>query len=196
MRPSVDAFIWGRMLWDLLFVVALRGPNDGEDLITILASLEALIPCVSCRTSYQYFCKRFPLAKTSKADKIAPWLWTLKDYVNQKTRRKSRPYAEVKQMYSSVQQPISESALADLLVYVTLGMDDVVAPQINQFCAVISKVCVSTLKYKRLASLLENWDVTTKEEAVAKAKAIVLCVHNNDLICDTYHLFVHDDQRK
>jgi len=122
---SVEAFIWGPVLWDFLFDVAAEC-DDGAKYaatLTVVSNLQHVIPCKQCRSHVEYFLQLRRPRTSGGAAEMVELLWQLKDSVNSRTRCVRRNLNEVRRQRAAFQQRLSDVALCELLVYCALCMD-------------------------------------------------------------------------
>ena len=123
---AADPYIWGPVMWDLLFGLAFhskqgRPHTDSHGhLVALFALLPEILPCPSCRSSCQTFCRHLPPQSIQAGDE-AQWLWTLKDTINQKLSRKPRSYCDIKRRYTTFPALLSDAAILMLGLVVAVG---------------------------------------------------------------------------
>jgi hypothetical protein len=142
---AADPASWGPVMWDLLFCAAFRDASH-EAAARIAELLPAALPCPSCRASCEAFCKHLPPSAIREGD-VAQWLWTLKDTVNQKLRKTTRPYREVKRRYAAFPALHSDATVLTLCVVVAFGGDDARASQVCRFFEALVAIRPSLAAY-------------------------------------------------
>lgn len=139
----MNTFIWGPLLWDLLFVICfyldhvieIRDRDERKaikSIVTgILASLKVLIPCALCRPSYKYFleekmgvCPPVSAKKKTRAHQhpALEWIYTFKNLVNQKLHNNQEDFLSFNNFVLRMHFHYDNGKIFDRYNYFTLLM--------------------------------------------------------------------------
>ena len=85
-------------------------PNERKQYIDFFKSLEAVIPCPSCRQHYGEHINSTPI-EADNTENLSRWVYDLHDKVNKRNGKTSPSYEEVKDMYTGFNNDKHEALL-------------------------------------------------------------------------------------
>lgn len=149
-KNSIDANVWGPLLWELLFFLCFYCVDDKHttDIHYIFNLLEYLMPCSHCRRSYSMFIRQLSftnLDRENHGEKCAQWLWTIHDMVNQKLGKICISYEKLKRKHACLTTTITDFMIVDILCMMWLASrnDTIRLNKFAEFLKVISRMLQS-----------------------------------------------------
>lgn len=145
----MDPDVWGPPLWDLLFTLCFKCPDDQacrEDLKHVFHLLEKVIPCPHCRRSYVVYRKEVKPASAIRPDvphSAAMWLWTIHDMVNQKLGKVCVTFEKLTKKHASFFSITNDFVVLDLFCIVFAGCKAASRPAAADFV----RVCTRLLRH-------------------------------------------------
>lgn len=119
--PTMDPDIWGGALWDVLFTIAFKcRPERRADAQTLLADLESVLPCATCRQHYVTTLRRKPLGVADEKD-IGLWLYAVRSRVNRRLGRPSPSFDVIRRRFAAFTCPVADTTAAELCVLLVAG---------------------------------------------------------------------------
>lgn len=117
---SLDANVWGPLLWEFLFFLCYNCVNDNHttDIQYMFELLEYVMPCSHCRRSYSLFRRQVPhnsLESHDHGEQCAQWLWGVHDMVNQKLGKICISYDKLRMKQVCYSMPVTDFTIIDIL---------------------------------------------------------------------------------
>lgn len=98
-QRGLNPTIWGPDAWNFLHAVTYASPSElsvsqQQSYANFFRHLGAVLPCSSCRTSYNAYLEKYPPATQTRRSMIR-WLYDIHDLVNAKLNKKSPSFDAV-----------------------------------------------------------------------------------------------------
>ena len=158
----MDPNVWGPCIWSTLFSISFRcNDHHLKQVKELLKNLGSLIPCPTCKEHYSrnkvYADKKYPIEKS--LTNLQHWLWYVKSLVNKNLKIKDTEFKYIKIRYELNHHTINELELADVLLLISMTLDDKKMEIFEEFTNSLATILLSFMK-SNLPVLLLCFDKT------------------------------------